>query len=192
MKHRIRKEMRRILAAIPPREAARKSFAASEALMATAEFGRARTVMAYLSFTHELDMDAVLQAALTDSKRIIVPRVQWEPRGLLPLELQSLTAGLEVSEYGIREPQVGTPWPLEDIDLVVVPGLAFDRRGNRLGRGGGFYDIFLSQPQLRAIRCGIAYGEQLIDELPVEDNDLPVDMLVTDTEVLHFGRPRRD
>jgi 5-formyltetrahydrofolate cyclo-ligase len=66
--------------------------------------------------------------------------------------------------------------------------MAYDRQGGRLGRGGGYYDRFLGQPGLRAVRCGLAFAEQVVDELPTAPHDQPVDIVVTDQEVLRFNR----
>ena len=70
--------------------------------------------------------------------------------------------------------------------MVVTPGLGFDRNGNRLGRGGGYYDRFFAHGRLKACKCGFAFAEQLIDSVPVTDHDQPMDMLITDAEILHF------
>ena len=106
---------------------------------------------------------------------------------MIPTRIHSLDAGLETRVHGIREPTDGEPLALESLDLVIVPALTFDRSGNRLGRGAGFYDRFLSSPQFRGTAVGLAFCEQLVDEVPVYDNDVPVHMLVTDEEVLRFS-----
>jgi len=74
--------------------------------------------------------------------------------------------------------------PFEEIDLVVAPALGFDRRGNRLGRGGSFYDRFFANDEVAAARCGFAFAEQVVESIPVTDSDEPVDFLVTDEEVI--------
>ena len=80
--------------------------------------------------------------------------------------------------------------PFEEIDLVVAPGLGFDRKGNRLGRGGSYYDRFFTNKELKAAKCGFAFAEQVIETVPVTEHDMPVDMLVTDEEVLYFGKDK--
>ena len=80
--------------------------------------------------------------------------------------------------------------PIEDIDFVVTPGLGFDRKGNRLGRGGGYFDRFFSNDTLRAVKCGICFSEQIVDEVPMDETDIPVDMLITDKEILIFNQPQ--
>jgi 5-formyltetrahydrofolate cyclo-ligase len=80
--------------------------------------------------------------------------------------------------------------PFEDIHLVVATGLGFDRKGNRLGRGGSYYDRFFSNKDLKAAKCGFAFAEQVMEAVPVTEHDVPVDMLVSDEEVLYFGKDK--
>ena len=75
--------------------------------------------------------------------------------------------------------------------LVIVPAIAFDRQGNRLGRGAGFYDRFLASPHFRGLAVGIAFREQVVAEIPVTEHDVPMHVLVTDEEVLRFDRPAK-
>ncbi len=81
--------------------------------------------------------------------------------------------------------------PVEEIDVVVAPALGFDRIGNRLGRGGGYYDRFFANGRLKAPRCGFAFSEQVIDSVPVMECDERVDFLVTDEEIIYFDRDSR-
>ncbi len=186
MKSAMRKKIRQVLLEIAPDEAAAKSRAACHALVNTEEFSRADSVMLYLSTAGEVDTAEVALACWQAGKHVLAPRVSWEHKHMVPLEIRDLESGVMIGRNNIREPRGGMPWPLEDIDLVVVPALAFDRRGRRLGRGGGFYDRFLAQPTLRAVACGLAFREQLVDEVPAHAHDRPVHMLVTDQGVLRF------
>ena len=78
--------------------------------------------------------------------------------------------------------------PIEEIDLVVAPGLGFDRKGNRIGRGGSYYDRFFTNKGLRAIKCGFSFEEQVVDTVPTDERDIQMDMLVTDDEVIYFNK----
>jgi len=89
---------------------------------------------------------------------------------------------------GLREPVEGMPVPVSDIDLVIVPGLGFDEQGNRLGRGRGFYDRFLSHRDFRGTACALAFEEQVVPAVPTGEGDMGVDMLVTDVRVRRFAR----
>ena len=124
--------------------------------------------------------------AWQDHKRVVAPRVSWEQRRMMPTELRSLTSDLVESAMGLREPVSGAPIPISIIDLVIVPGLAFDDSGNRLGRGRGFYDRFLAHPEFDGVTCGLAFDEQLLGDIPATPLDRPVSMLVTDQRVRRY------
>ena len=101
-----------------------------------------------------------------------------------PVEITSLETELVEDRYGLRAPATSVPAPIEQIDLVVAPGLAFDRHGNRLGRGGAFYDRFLASKQLRADRFAFAFSEQLVDFVPNGEHDQEIDYLITEEGVI--------
>lgn len=191
MKDRWRERMRTTLAAMAPEVAAEKSYQACTALARTPEFRRAQVIMLYMVIPDEVDPAKAARAAWHDDKTVLVPRVQWAQRSMQAVEIHSLHAGLVANSQGILEPDGGKIWPVDQIDMVIVPALAFDRLGNRLGRGGGFYDRFLALPGMKATMCGLAFSEQLVGPLPVHDNDYPVDLLVTDEDVLHFDSHKR-
>jgi len=141
----------------------------------------------YLSLPHELDTSEAILSAWQMGKTVVVPKVSWQQRHMIPVEITSLETGFSQEVMGLRNPITGAPVPFEEIDLVVTPGLAFDRKGNRLGRGGSYYDRFFTNKDLKAKKCGFAFAEQLIETVPVTEHDIPVDMLVTDEQTLYFG-----
>jgi len=145
-------------------------------------------LMLFLSTPHEVDTSQLAIRAWADQKRVLAPRVTWDQRRMLPIEIQSLATGVEVGYMGIREPVEGMPVPVSDIELVIVPGLAFDEQGNRLGRGRGFYDRFLSHPDFRGVSCGLAFEQQVLPTIPAGPGDVRVQMLVTDLQVRRFAR----
>lgn len=179
--------LRQRLAALSPEQIRAKSIAACALLSGTAEFARARVIMLYLPTPTEVDTAPLALKAWQADKTVAVPTVSWEQRRMLPVEITSLTTGLTETRPGIREPLGGKPVPLESLDLVVVPALGFSRTGHRIGRGMGFYDRFLSQTGFVGVTCGLAFDEQLVQELPTLDHDMPVGMLVTDREILRFA-----
>lgn len=171
-----------------PTVAQAKSMAACRHLLAQPEFQKAQAIMIYLPLHGEVDVAPIALRGWQAEKIITAPRLSWGQRHMLPIEIRSLESGLVTARYGVQEPAEGDPIPIEMIDLVLVPAIAYDRQGNRLGRGAGFYDRFLAQPQFRGVSCGLAFREQLTDHVPVQPNDVPVHMLVTDEEVLRFPR----
>jgi len=185
-KSQLRRELQKRLIGIPDEERKDRSHKACRNLIATNEFQNASAVMMYLSLPHELDTYEAILYAWQMGKTVVVPKVSWQQRHMIPVQITSLETGFSAEVAGLRNPITGVPVPFEDIDLVVVPGLGFDRKGNRLGRGGSFYDRFFANNQLKAPKCGFAFAEQVLESVPVTDHDVPVDFLVTDEEVLNF------
>jgi len=165
----------------------RKSVEACRRLVETEEFDCAGVLMLFLPLAHEVDASAIALKAWQQDKLVTVPLVRADQRRMIPLEIRSLTEAMETDRLGVRTPSVGRPIPVDLIDLVIVPGVAFDALGRRLGRGGGYYDRFMSQGDYRARSCGLAFDEQRLDEVPTGEHDVAVDMLVTDERVLRFG-----
>lgn len=148
--------------------------------MATEQFQDASTVMMFLSLPHEVDTSDAILHAWQLGKVVAVPKISWQQRHMIPVGIHSLETGFSTGIGGLRNPTGGAPIPFGQIDLVVTPGLGFDRCGHRLGRGGGFYDRFFANTELTASRCGFAFSEQVVDSIPVTDSDEPVHFLVTD------------
>lgn len=169
-----------------PPDVAAKSARAVDLLVQTPEFARTEVIMVFLSLPGEIDTTALVLRSWQDHKRVLAPRVSWEQRRMMPTELRSLTTDLVEHAMGFREPLAGVPIPVSIIDLVIVPGLAFDEKGNRLGRGRGFYDRFLAHPEFEGVTCGLAFEEQFLSEVPAGPLDRPVSMLVTDQAVRRF------
>lgn len=138
---------------------------------------RARCVLCYYPLADEVDVREALTLALAQGKLVLLPRVVGDDLELLRYESD---ASLCPGAYGILEP-TGEVFPVvryAEIDLVVVPGMAFDAQGHRLGRGKGYYDRLL--PRLtNACRTGVCYGFQLFDEVPNEPHDCVMDAVVT-------------
>ncbi len=188
MKHALRTDMKAKLSGMDTAAARAKSRAACEAVLALEEYDTARVVMLYLPIPHEVDTADVALRAWQAGKTVVVPKVDYDKWRINAVVCRSLNENMVTDLYGIPEPADADYWPAGEIDLVVVPALAFDRSGNRLGRGGGLYDRFLAEPDVKALLCGLAFDEQVVDELPAEHHDRPVDLLVTDKETLRFNR----
>jgi len=185
----LRQRLRSTLTALTPDEIATGSLRACHRLFAQPEYIKAEVIMVYLSLPIEADTTPIVLRAWQDRKRVLAPKVSWNQRRMLPLEIRSLTDDLVVSNLGIREPVSGIPFPIRHIDLIIVPGLGFDEYGNRLGRGRGFYDRFLAHPEFAGVACGLGLHQQLVSTVPVGPLDQSIHMLVTDEEVRHFSKP---
>lgn len=184
----LRQRIRGMLAALPQDVVSARSGAIAESLAALPEYHGADEIMIYLPLPGEVDTQPIALRAWSDAKRVFAPRVAWDQRRMIPIEIASLYGDFETDDYGVRSPIHGPPAPIADIDLVVVPGLGFDGRGNRLGRGRGFYDRFLAHPEFQGVTCAVAFEEQFVEEIPTAPNDIAVQILVTDASVRRFAR----
>ncbi|MEK7711264.1 MAG: 5-formyltetrahydrofolate cyclo-ligase [Planctomycetota bacterium] len=186
IKKELRQRLRKLISDIPPDQIGSLSIRAGHRLFEQPEYAKAEVVMVFLSLPTEIDTSPIVLHCWQKRKRVLAPKVSWNQRRMLPVEIRSLTDDLVVSGMGIREPIAGIPFPIPLIDLVIVPGLGFDEYGNRLGRGRGFYDRFLAHPDFHGVACGLAFEQQLLPQIPVGPLDRHVDMLVTDTSVRRF------
>lgn len=151
------------------------------------EIRKASTLMLYLNFGSEVETDELICWGWEEGKRIAVPLCRPEGRLLTPCLIESFD-DLETGSYGIREPRADRLRivPHGEIDAVLVPAVAFDRRGYRVGYGGGYYDRFL--PQLpRAAKIGAAFACQIVPEVPTDRYDVQVDRITTEDELIVSG-----
>jgi 5-formyltetrahydrofolate cyclo-ligase len=148
--------------------------------------------MMFLSLPHEVDTAEAILQAWQLGKAVAVPKISWQQRHMIAVEINSLETGLSTSSSGLRNPVAGVPVPFGDIDLVVAPGLGFDKKGNRLGRGGSYYDRFFANEELKATRCGFGFTEQLVESIPAAEHDEPVEILVTDKEIIYIDSQKGD
>lgn len=183
----LRRQLRERLAAMTDVQRRAKSLVACSLVSSSPEFAAARTVMLYLSTPTEVDTSSLALRCWQAGKSVVVPKVSWDQRRMLPVEISSLQTGLTTTGHGIREPASGKPIPTEFIDMVIVPGLGFTETGHRIGRGMGFYDRFLSQPDFVGVACGLCFGEQFVDTLPMASHDVPLAMLASDRGVRRFA-----
>ena len=153
-------------------------------------YRRAKTLLCYVAFDGEVETRAILRRALDDGKRVAVPVPVPSTKRLLAVEICDPDRDLRVTgPFGIpHPPRAWRRVPVKKLDLVLMPGVAFDRRGHRLGRGGGYFDRFLIRLPASAKRVGLAFEFQLVDELPVESHDLPACAVVTEKEAISFKR----
>lgn len=187
----LRTRMRRLRGAIPPEERSRLADLVEETLFSVAEVRRAGTVLLFYAFGTEVATAGMAERIVRGGARLLLPYLRetgMEAAEVLPGD------PLASSDYGPREPLRRVPVDPATVDVVVTPGLAFDLSGNRLGYGGGHYDRYLARMGAHASRIGVAFSLQVVDRLPVEALDRPVDLVATDQGVIDVrGRtePRR-
>jgi len=145
------------------------------------EIAKARVVMGFASFGTELPADPVMAWALSSGRRLLVPFVDGSAlRAAEVASLEDLAPGYR----GIREPLRRTAVDPAEADVVLVPGVAFDLAGRRLGYGGGFYDSFLAEIDPLVTRVGLCFDLQVVEEVPAGDHDARVGAIVTERRVI--------
>lgn len=183
-KRRWRVELRERLAALEPESARAGAERVAARALALPELAAARHVLACLSFGVELDTWRLIERLEAEGRRLYVPRA--DPRDGR-LHVHPFPCALETLGFGLRQPPRGAPELEasaidERLNVVLVLGLGFDRRRFRLGHGRGYFDRFLAARPLTTI--GLAYDRQLVERLPVEPHDVPMSIVVTESETL--------
>lgn len=176
-KSELRKEMLRRLKNQKEDERLAKSDIIKVKLFARVEYRRADLIIFYVSLPYEVETRSMINETLKETaKKIGVPVLVRDSRRMAVSRVSSLEAELEKTIYGVYEPKAGSFLPVDEgeIDLVIVPGLAFDRDGNRLGHGKGYYDTFLLRLSPDIPRIGLAFDFQVLESLPHTNFDMPV------------------
>lgn len=160
-------------------------------IMSMDEFRHASAVMLYMPLTSELDVTPLAIRCFQLAKTVCVPRVDTERIDMRPVEVSTFdNAAMALDQLGVRTPRDAPPVMPELLDLVIVPGIAFDLAGHRLGRGKGYYDRFLRRLRRAVTTVGIAFETQIVDDVPVEAHDTCVDLIVTERRTARVQRSR--
>ena len=188
-KDELRQAMRARRRALSQEEQRRASQAVCARVRAFSPYAQARTVMAYMACRGELDLAPVMADALAQGKTLLLPRC--EAPGLMTARQVTDLSQLAAGAYGLMEPGEGCAvFPPEEIDLVFVPGTAFDAQGGRLGQGGGYYDRFLART--RALRAGVCHDFALTARVPQQAHDARMDCILSPGGVIRTGEHTDD
>lgn len=187
MQNQTKKELReRILTLLrnqKEEERFQKSLVISRKLFAMPEFQKSSVVLFYASFDGEVHTFEMMKQAQKLGKTIGLPTMIRGERKIIPRRVESLEDDLSEGPYGVKQPKkTGTKsLNLEEIDLAIIPGVAFDRYNNRLGRGLGYYDRFFKRLPSHIPTIGLAFDFQIVDRLPqTQEHDIPVSYVLND------------
>ena len=136
------------------------------------------TYHVYFPINNEVDIRTLIEILWKQKKRVVMPRTLFEEKALAHYQVKSFE-DLEPTFFHMQEPRTDLSLYEGPVDLIIVPGVAYDKRGNRMGYGGGFYDRFLSQK--KALTLAPAFDYQMTESLPVEKHDTPVKSIITET-----------
>jgi 5-formyltetrahydrofolate cyclo-ligase len=174
MKNTIRTRMREQRQALSAALYVKKSGVIAEKLLANEAYASTQKILVYLSSKQEVETHALIARMLKDGKELYAPLVNGDSFTAHPFQKLS---ELKEGSFGSLEPK---PSKAEtDFDIILVPGLAFDQRGHRIGYGQGFYDRFLKEAT--GLKIGLAFQEQMLEEIPNDEQDVPVNFVITDS-----------
>ncbi|MGA2787538.1 MAG: 5-formyltetrahydrofolate cyclo-ligase [Verrucomicrobiota bacterium] len=172
----LRKQIRAALGNISPAVRAVKSIDLCERLKP--QLRSARTILFFAPLPGEIDVWPLLEEMVPAGKTAALPRFDPVTQTYRARRVEIPAGEIVSGKFGVREPAAGcVEIPLEKFDLVLVPGVAFDLSGNRLGRGKGFYDQLLAK--ISGVKCGVGYDFQLLEKIPAEPHDAKVDFVIT-------------
>jgi 5-formyltetrahydrofolate cyclo-ligase len=166
----------------------RKSIEITKKLVNSEYFLKSSTIMCYMDFNNEVMTKYLISHCFENGKRVILPLVDTVngEKKIIPYEIIDLEKDVSPGVFGILEPKKDTAKTInpEEIDLVVVPGVAFDISKNRLGYGAGFYDRFLKLVKPDCPKVGIAFEFQIFEAIPTEEHDIPLDFVITEDRII--------
>lgn len=167
-------------------ERLRNSSLIAASLMEQTEYKDAGVVLFYVSFRSEVSTRGMIETALKEGKRVLVPKVDRKAHRLKVYEIKDLARDLESGYMGIYEPVDGLAVLAQpaEADLVVLPGVGFDETGRRLGYGGGYYDRLIETLKPGAKLIGLAFEAQVVEEIPSEEHDKRVGKIITEKRVM--------
>ncbi len=185
LKKQTRKEMISLLESISPVVKKAKDKMIEVNLLDLKEYREARNVMLFASFRNEVDTFPIIKDALKNKQNVVLPRVNTKDKELelyLVRDIEELSPGY--SNIPEPVPDDARMFPAKDIDLIIMPGLAFDSNGRRLGYGGGYYDRLLDRLGSKPDLVAVAYSEQIINKVPSTESDKKVNIIVTDIKTV--------
>lgn len=146
----------------------------------------ASTIMLYLDFNNEVITDNLIKELISLDKIVASPITIIKEKKLIPCQIKDFENGIQYGAYNIREPKpnCSPEINIKDIDVVIVPAVAYDINGFRLGYGGGFYDRFLENIREDAVTIGIAFDLQIFNEVPKEPHDAQLDYIITESRII--------
>ena len=148
--------------------------------------------MTYVPFQEEIHTTLIIEDFLSRNREVYIPVTQPKEKKIIVSRLLDLEKDLETGHFGVLEPKAFALRPTDpkEIDLIIVPGLAFTKSGYRIGYGGGYYDRFLPTLAHKPATIALALDFQVMDTLPLNDFDVPVDMIITESQVIDCKKHR--
>jgi len=189
-RHDLRKRILGARDRLSQRDRRAKSIAVMNSFLGLPEMAQWKTLFMYVNFRSEVETVELIRKCLALGVRVAVPLVDAHEVCMIPLLIRDPEKDLAPGYYNIPEPDPAKARRVDpvEIDAAVIPGSVFDIHGGRLGYGGGYYDRFLVNDAPGAKRIGLAFEVQLVDKVPLEPHDQPLDILITEKRVVNISR----
>lgn len=184
---RIRKEMLSKRNSMAKDEVKEKSKKITDTLKKIPVYKTSKTIMIYLNFGNEIDSSEIIKDCIDSGKTVVLPYCNHTDKSITPTKIKSMDIDLTINKMGYGQPSEDSLDPVDnsEIDLIILPGLAFDRKGFRVGFGAGYYDRFLGKMNYEATTIGLAYDYQIVDSfIKMESYDIPVDYVLTEERII--------
>lgn len=184
-KNEIRKMILNVRNKMTSNQVSEKSSVIIKKLKSIKEYKKSHTVFVYMDFKNEVNTTGFIKEMLNEGKRVVIPYTDIVNTVIIPVELHDLEKDLKISPFGYLEPKKEKIIPFEpkEFDLIIVPGVVFDRKLNRIGFGKGYYDRILINKRHDAKAVAIAYELQVLEEIPCEEHDVKMDMIITEEHI---------
>ncbi|MBU0700809.1 5-formyltetrahydrofolate cyclo-ligase [bacterium] len=195
MKKHLRASILSIRNTLSPEERCLKSELIAKRLFDLEEFHKSSNILFYVAARSEVQTEGMIRQAIKQGKRVLVPVTDTENKRLFASELHDFDIELAPGAYGIMEPiEIYQRFvALDEVEMIIVPGAAFDLQGYRIGYGGGYYDRMIesivgegSKPALNVCLVGVCFECQLIDAVPIERHDMAVGMIITEERIIRI------
>lgn len=186
MKNTVRKEVLESRKAMSSQDLKSKSDSICSYLLESDFYKNSSVIMAYIDFRNEVQTESLIKKALSDGKKIVIPISVVDTKQLILSELIDYDGELESGAYGILEPKqefVRETDP-QTVDLVLIPGVAFDSKGYRIGYGAGYYDRFLERVRPDVAKVALGFDLQMVADAYPDDHDFPVDSVITESGII--------
>lgn len=181
----IRKNILKLRNDLCVEKAREKSEKIIKKLQKTQEYRLSQNIMVYMDFKNEVNTKEFIKSMFAEGKNVIIPYTDMENVVVIPIQIRDMD-DLVLSKYGYLEPSkdmLKNPYNIEDIDLIIVPGVVFDKKRNRIGFGKGYYDKLLINRRKDVKAIALAYEFQILDTIPSEKHDIKMDKIITETNI---------
>jgi 5-formyltetrahydrofolate cyclo-ligase len=186
-KDQIRKDIMETIDGLPPAKKEEKSKTIVRRLFGFANFLESKVALLYINHSGEVPTSSILQKTLEYNKVVVLPAFDTERHRMTLMKVDDLKRDLASGPRGVLEPDARRckSVPIERIDIAIIPGIAFDEKGGRIGTGRGFYDRLIPNLDITTRKVALALEEQIVPQVPIESHDKLVDIIITDQRIIY-------